>query len=268
MNARRLSKIAAFALSAALLVGVAPAPVVAGGGPAGVPLVTNPANQLSRDGNVVVSGFVDSATEALRLVTPSTEITVTLASGATTFSASVPIPVARDASTVRVIPWNSWSGYGPEATLRVYNLGSAPAYATFVLVDKYDFTLYLVTNGIVGFQRPVAIGMPGAQTPVGTWTLGKRQIMRPSRTSWGVMRLPLMKTATRRVRVRVRSHGHWVRRWVRRKVLVKTSYYIHGTNDASSIGTMASHGCVRMYNADVTAFSTLAPYKTPVVIRN
>jgi hypothetical protein len=268
MNARRIPRIAAIGLCAALFALLVPGVAFAGGMPAARPTIANPPNQLSRDGNVVVSGLTDSTVEQLRVLTPSMEVTVTLASGATTFSANVQVPVARDASTVRVIPWNSWSGYGPEATLRVYNLGNAPGYATFVLVDKYDFTLYLVTNGIVGFQRPVAIGMPGAQTPVRTFTLGKRQIMRPSRTSWGVMRLPLMKTVTRRVRVRVRSHGHWVRRWVRRKVLVKTSYYIHGTNDASSIGTMASHGCVRMYNADVTAFSTLAPYKTPVVIRN
>jgi hypothetical protein len=268
MNARSRSQTAVLVACATLLALLVPGVALAGGMPAARPTIANASDQLSRDGNVVVSGFIDSTVEQLRVITPSTEITVTLASGATTFSANVQVPVARDASTVRVIPWNSWSGYGTEATLRVYNLGSAPAYATFVLVDKYDFTLYLVTNGIVGFQRPVAIGMPGAQTPVGTWKLGKRQIMRPSTTSWGVMRLPLMKTVTRRVRVHVRSHGRRVHRWVRRKVLVKTSYYIHGTNDASSIGTMASHGCIRMYNADVTAFSTMAPYATPVVIRN
>ncbi|MCC5951807.1 MAG: L,D-transpeptidase [Acidimicrobiia bacterium] len=42
---------------------------------------------------------------------------------------------------------------------------------------------------------------------------------------------------------------------------------IHGTNDPASIGTAASHGCVRVPNDVVTALVDLVPLGTPVVIR-
>jgi len=42
--------------------------------------------------------------------------------------------------------------------------------------------------------------------------------------------------------------------------------YIHGTNHESAIGTPASHGCVRMRNADVTKLYDLVDSGTEVVI--
>ncbi len=41
---------------------------------------------------------------------------------------------------------------------------------------------------------------------------------------------------------------------------------IHGTNEPASIGTDASHGCVRMRNPDITALRALVPLGTPVVV--
>ncbi|MEN0101818.1 MAG: L,D-transpeptidase, partial [Curtobacterium sp.] len=42
---------------------------------------------------------------------------------------------------------------------------------------------------------------------------------------------------------------------------------LHGTNDSSSIGSGASHGCVRMHNADITALAKLLPLGTPFQVR-
>lgn len=42
--------------------------------------------------------------------------------------------------------------------------------------------------------------------------------------------------------------------------------YIHGTNQEDKIGTPASHGCVRMKNADVAELFELVHVGTPVVI--
>jgi lipoprotein-anchoring transpeptidase ErfK/SrfK len=33
--------------------------------------------------------------------------------------------------------------------------------------------------------------------------------------------------------------------------LVNGNYAIHGTNNPGSVGSFVSHGCIRMYNADV-----------------
>ncbi len=42
--------------------------------------------------------------------------------------------------------------------------------------------------------------------------------------------------------------------------------YIHGTNHEDQIGTPASHGCIRMKNADVAELFELVCVGTPVVI--
>jgi len=42
---------------------------------------------------------------------------------------------------------------------------------------------------------------------------------------------------------------------------------LHGTNDPASIGQAASHGCVRLRNADARWLLRLAPAGTPVLIR-
>lgn len=42
--------------------------------------------------------------------------------------------------------------------------------------------------------------------------------------------------------------------------------YIHGTNQEHLIGTAASHGCVRMKNADIQELYDLVPEGTPVEI--
>ncbi len=41
---------------------------------------------------------------------------------------------------------------------------------------------------------------------------------------------------------------------------------IHGTHDPSSIGTMASEGCIRMHNEDVAELKGLVKIGTPVTI--
>ena len=43
--------------------------------------------------------------------------------------------------------------------------------------------------------------------------------------------------------------------------------YIHGTNHEESIGEPASHGCIRMRNADVAALFEEVRIGTPVVIK-
>lgn len=42
---------------------------------------------------------------------------------------------------------------------------------------------------------------------------------------------------------------------------------IHGTNDPSSVGQNVSHGCIRMYNADITELAKILPLGTPVEIK-
>jgi lipoprotein-anchoring transpeptidase ErfK/SrfK len=43
-------------------------------------------------------------------------------------------------------------------------------------------------------------------------------------------------------------------------------YAIHGTNNPGSVGGFVSHGCIRMYNADIMDLYERASYGTPVVV--
>jgi lipoprotein-anchoring transpeptidase ErfK/SrfK len=48
--------------------------------------------------------------------------------------------------------------------------------------------------------------------------------------------------------------------------LAGTEYAIHGTNNPGSIGGYVSHGCIRMYNQDVTDLFGRVSYGTTVVV--
>jgi lipoprotein-anchoring transpeptidase ErfK/SrfK len=43
-------------------------------------------------------------------------------------------------------------------------------------------------------------------------------------------------------------------------------YAIHGTNNPGSVGGFVSHGCIRMYNADIMDLYQRSSYGTPVVV--
>ena len=49
--------------------------------------------------------------------------------------------------------------------------------------------------------------------------------------------------------------------------LAGTDYAIHGTNQPSSIGHFVSHGCIRMFNEDVTDLFSRVGIGTPVVVQ-
>lgn len=78
--------------------------------------------------------------------------------------------------------------------------------------------------------------------------MAKKEVMPYPDTGWGARRL-LIYTPS----------GYLKKHW--------SGYALHGTNNPASIGTEASHGCVRMFNQDVTELSGLIPLNTPVVIR-
>jgi hypothetical protein len=50
------------------------------------------------------------------------------------------------------------------------------------------------------------------------------------------------------------------------KLELGDGYLIHGTNQETSIGDAVSHGCIRMYNADVARIYEQVPVGTPVFI--
>ena len=137
-------------------------------------------------------------------------------------------------------------GSGPKAAVRVYNLGTdLPTVKRYVFISKRILWMFDVRYGRVIHRWPVAIGTPQTPTPTGTFFIGRR--MAAPSGAWGPFRRPLYR----------RHDG----------VYRGSGYYIHGTNEPWSIGMMASHGCVRMYNHDVREFERVVPDYTRVRIR-
>lgn len=119
-------------------------------------------------------------------------------------------------------------------------------WRNYVVIDKSDFRLYLVKNGLVERTYPVAHGKVGGSTPPAVWRIG----MKYPHTG-GVY-------GPRKMRLFRQRGGRYV----------FTRYGIHGTNEPWVIGTRASRGCIRLYNDDVIDLFPRVPLGTMVVTRD
>ncbi len=100
--------------------------------------------------------------------------------------------------------------------------------------------LYLEQGNKPVSNYPIAVGTPDNPTPPGTYRIVQK-IVNPGDglgTRWLGLDIP------------------------------DGPYGIHGTWDLSSIGTAASHGCIRMFNEDVEQLFSLVKIGTTVVIIN
>jgi len=119
-----------------------------------------------------------------------------------------------------------------------------------IIINSRNNTLrYYVSGNLVGSYR-CATGTSGTPTPQGKFAIFEKIVDRPYykyNIPGGAPNNPLGP------------------RWMQFKA---GGYAIHGTNVDSSIGTHASHGCVRMHNSDVIELYSMAPYGTTVIVKN
>lgn len=125
---------------------------------------------------------------------------------------------------------------GPATWSRLQIGTPQPQYRIAVDVDQRILTLR--SNQTLVKKYHVAVGRPETPTPVGDWVITEKQ---------------------------VNPGGPFGARWMRLSV-PWGGYGIHGTDNPASIGTAASHGCIRMYNEDVIELYNLVPIGTPVRI--
>jgi lipoprotein-anchoring transpeptidase ErfK/SrfK len=109
-------------------------------------------------------------------------------------------------------------------------------------------TLTLSRNGSVIHTFPVATGTGGTPTPHGSFYL--TELLAPRNAGYGPYAFGLSAFSTV-----LNNFGGG-----------PGQIGLHGTDDASSIGKAASHGCVRMRNADITTLAHLLPLGTPITI--
>ncbi len=92
----------------------------------------------------------------------------------------------------------------------------------------------------------VAVGLPAYPTPIGVFTIW--------RVIWNPWWIPPDRPWARGERITPPGPGNPMGRV---KLDFLPLYFLHGTRDVASIGHAASHGCVRLTNADAVALATL-----------
>jgi lipoprotein-anchoring transpeptidase ErfK/SrfK len=115
-------------------------------------------------------------------------------------------------------------------------------------IDLSERKLYVEENGDVIGSYNVAVGTAQHPTPRGSFSV-RRVIWNPRwvppESEWAKDERP-------------REPGDPKNPMGRVKIFFQEpDYYIHGTNAEASIGTAASHGCVRMLNGDVIEVAKL-----------
>lgn len=124
-----------------------------------------------------------------------------------------------------------------DASLQACTQGEKRKYTIFIEIE--DKTLYLLESGKCIKEYRIASGRSGLPSPLGCWTIIEKG-------DWG---------------------GGFGGRWMGLDVPWGT-YGIHGTSRSDSIGSAASHGCIRMFNDDVAELYSLVPVGTDVIIVN
>lgn len=135
---------------------------------------------------------------------------------------------------ISVLLWGTGISGGAEAAAREKRI--EPQVSIQIDVVRNRLTLFV--DDVPFKKYPIALGKPGTPTPVGEWKVVNKS------KNWG------------------KGFGT---RWLGLNVPWGT-YGIHGTNRPHSIGSDASHGCVRMLNRHVEELYRLVPIGTKVSI--
>jgi lipoprotein-anchoring transpeptidase ErfK/SrfK len=122
-----------------------------------------------------------------------------------------------------------------------------------ILIDVGDRRLTLFRAGRAVMRVPVAVGVPATPTPLGNDFAIAERI--PTNTP-GAFLGPIVMPLT--------GYSEQLNEFAGGNGRVA----IHGTSLPQLIGTAVSHGCIRLYNSDITRLARLARAGTPVSIRN
>lgn len=133
----------------------------------------------------------------------------------------------------------------------------AKKYPTILLVDREGYKLRLFKNLKLSRTYPIAVGQSGLETPSGLYAIHNKQV----NPTWNV---PNSEWAGKLAGKAIPPGpgNPLVARWLG----VSASVGIHGTTDVSSLGSAASHGCIRMDPTDVIALYPKVPIGTPIFI--
>jgi lipoprotein-anchoring transpeptidase ErfK/SrfK len=130
-------------------------------------------------------------------------------------------------------------------------------YGTYVLVSRETFTLRLYKHLKLAKTYGIAVGRAGLETPAGEYTINDKQV----NPSWHVPNSSWAGDLAGRI-IPPGPDDPIKARWM--------GFYngagIHGTVEDWSIGTAASHGCIRMHIWDVEDLYDRVPLDSPIYV--
>jgi lipoprotein-anchoring transpeptidase ErfK/SrfK len=134
----------------------------------------------------------------------------------------------------------------------------ASRYPTLLVVDRNSFQLKLYKNLKLKKAYTVAIGADGFSTPEGTYHIQNKAV----NAAWSVPNKAWAGSKAGTVVPGGSPENPLKARWMG----IIDGAGIHGTDQVGSLGTRASHGCVRMAIPDVIELYPQVPVKTPIYI--
>ena len=132
------------------------------------------------------------------------------------------------------------------------------SYPTYITVSKGSYTLTLWKDLEVAAQYPVAVGSPDYPTPDGLFSIQNMQVDPP----WNVPNSDWAGDLAGTTVPGGAPENPLRARWLG----VSGAVGIHGTSSIYSLGTAASHGCIRMSESDVIALYDQVDVGTPIYI--
>jgi hypothetical protein len=145
-------------------------------------------------------------------------------------------------------------GLDPPVTVRSLRR----ANSTIVTVDRDGFRLRLFNNLRLVKSYGIAVGMAGLDTPAGLYRITSRQVD----PAWHVPLSDWAGSLAGQVIPGGAPNNPLKARWLG----IVNVVGIHGTAEDWSIGTRASHGCIRMHVSDVIDLYPRVPLGTRVLI--
>ena len=128
-----------------------------------------------------------------------------------------------------------------------------------IVINVPELRLFDFTVGEVPEVLPIAIGDAEDPTPLGEFRIGRKR----SDPVWNVPISILEEKPELPPQVPPGPENPLGDRWM---TVGRTSYGIHGTNIRWSIGRVATHGCIRLYNDDMHRLFDRTDEGTPITI--
>jgi len=134
----------------------------------------------------------------------------------------------------------------------------ADRYPVVVTIKRGAFQLSLYKRLKLVKTYPIAVGQVGLETPAGLYTIQNKAV----NPAWTVPNAAWAGSLAGQVIPAGAANNPLKSRWLG----VYDGVGVHGTSDRGSIGSNASHGCIRMLIEDVEALYDEVPVGAPIYI--